>query len=205
MELSPSWDAWRFSASREIPRILWNPKVHYCIYKCPPYAPILSQIYPVHAPPYPTSWRSIIILSSPSRHESSKWSLSVRFPTKTLYTPLLSPIRATWPARLILHDFITQAISGEENRSLSSSLCSLHHAHLTSSLLGSNILLSTLFSNTLRLLSSLNVSNHVLYPYKTTVKITVLYTLILYVWIPNWKTKDTVPKDSKHSLTSVCS
>ena len=33
MEQSPSWEANQFSASQEIPRILWNPNVHYLTQK----------------------------------------------------------------------------------------------------------------------------------------------------------------------------
>jgi len=133
-------------ASQEIPHILWDPKVHYRINKCPPLVLILSQIDPVH----PTSWRSILILSSHLPLGPPSGLFHSGFPTKTLYAPLLLPIRATCPVYLIL-DFITRTIFGEQYRPLSSSLCSFLHSSVFSSILCPNILLITLFSNTLRL------------------------------------------------------
>ena len=50
VEQSPFWEANRFSAYQEIPHILWNPKVHYRIHKCPPPVPVLSQLDPVRTP-----------------------------------------------------------------------------------------------------------------------------------------------------------
>ena len=71
---------------KKLSRIFWSLKFHYPIHK----------------------------RLSLSRPRSTKWSLDLSIPTKTLYTSLLSPIRATCPAHLILLDLITQIIFDDD-------------------------------------------------------------------------------------------
>ena len=126
------------------------------------------------------------------------------FPTKTLYTPLLSHICATCPAHLILHDFITQTILGEQYRSLSSSLCSFFHSPVLIPLMPKYSPQHPLLKHPqpMFLPQCERPSSH---PYKTTGKIIVLYILIFRYLNSKLEDKDSGPNDRKHSLTSICS
>jgi len=79
VEQNLSSEANQFSASHEIPRILWNPKVHYLIHKCSPAVPFLSQIDPVYTPTskFLKIHLNIILPSMPG---FPKWALSLMFP-----------------------------------------------------------------------------------------------------------------------------
>ena len=140
MAQSPSWAANWFAASQEIPRTSRNPKVHYRTHKRPSPVSILGQPNPVHIP---TSHLLEIHLNiiHPSTSRSPQWFFPTRtlytplsspiratcplpsglfpsgFPTRTLYTPLSSPIRATCPAHLIPLHVITRTTLCEQYRS----------------------------------------------------------------------------------------
>ena len=95
MEKSPSWGANRFAAS-QIPCILWNPRFITTFTSARHLS--LSWATSIQSiSPHPTSWRSILILSSHLCLGLPSGLLASGFPTKNLYTPLPSPAHATCP------------------------------------------------------------------------------------------------------------
>jgi hypothetical protein len=86
-----------------------------------------------------------------------------------------------------------------------SSLCKFLHPPATSPISGPDILLSTQFSNTLGLCSSLSVRDQVSHPYKTIDTLIVLYTCILIFTFldTDGKTRDTesMVADSRRILS----
>jgi hypothetical protein len=155
MGLSTTREAKGCEATLESPRIFGNPKVHCRIHKSSPLVPILSQNNPVNAsPPSPISQRSILILSTHLHLGLRSGLLPSGIPTNNLYMFLFSPNRATCLAHLILLDLIIPIILGEEYTLRIPSLYSFLRPPVTSSPFGSNIVLSTLFSNSLSLFFS---------------------------------------------------
>ena len=115
-----------FAANQEIPRILWNPKVHYRTHKSPPPVPILSQLHLV--PTTPSHFLKIrlnIILLSTSW--SSQWSLSLRFAHENLVhtSPFLHTCHMHRPSHyglLMIWKSVTKIIPMIRTRILQGSL-----------------------------------------------------------------------------------
>ena len=99
---SPSWEADWFAASQEIPRILWNPKVHHRTHKRPSRVPILCQPNPVHIPTFHLLEIHPNIIH-PSTPRSPHWSLSLRFPHQDPIRPPLLTHTRQMPSPSQLH------------------------------------------------------------------------------------------------------
>ena len=148
MQQTPSWEANRFLASQEIPRILWNPKVLYRTHKCPSPVPILSQIDPVHTPTshFLNVHLNIILPSTPG---SPKWSLISRFPHQNpeYAAPLSHTCYMSHPSHSRFDRLNNIGLGVKIIKLL---ICGFLHSPVTLPLLGPNILLNTLFPNILR-------------------------------------------------------
>ena len=141
MEQSPFLWVNMFSGNQEMPRILWNPKVHYCIQTIRPY-PEPEQSSPCHLTPLLEDSFSYY---SPIYARSSKKSLSLRFPNRNsvlqLSCPPCVPHAPSNHSSWFYHP--NNIWWGVHSIKL------LLHSPITSSLLRSNIFLNTLFKNTL--------------------------------------------------------
>ena len=113
--------------------------------------------------------------------------------TKTLYV-VYSPIHATCPTYLTLLDLITLTILCKQQ------LMTLHI------ILTPNILLGTLFSNTIGLCSYLNVTGKAsLTPIQNSRKLMLIIFSPLYSQTANGKTTHSRPNGSRCSPNSTCS
>ena len=106
--------------------MLWNPEVHYCIYKCSLPVSILSQINPGHAltSHFLKIHFNTILSVWPG---SSIWFLSLSFPHQNPVCTSPRPI-CYMPCPSHSYQLITQITFGEEYRS---SLYSLLHLPVT--------------------------------------------------------------------------
>jgi hypothetical protein len=97
-----------------------------------------------YIPSYPTYWRPILILF-PFKPRTTQWTLSLRFPHQNPVQA--TPFHHTRYMTRPFHSsgFYNRTILAKENRSLSSSLCSLLHSPVAASPPGSSTLLHTLF------------------------------------------------------------
>jgi len=125
----------------------------------------LSQINPVQAPTF-QFLKIHLNAILPSKPGSPKWSLSLRFPHQ--YTVYACPLSHTCYVPRPTHYSRFDHANGIwwTVQIIKLPVYSFLNSPVTSSLLGSNILLNTLFSNSLGLRSSLHVSDQVSHTYK---------------------------------------
>jgi hypothetical protein len=139
--------------------------------------PILNQINPIHILISYCYKIHFNIIPTPMPRSSKSFYPTVSPPQSSMHFSFLQYVPCA-PTDFTLF-FISWIIPNNKYKSLCCSLCSLLQSPVISSLLGPNIFLITLFSYTLGLSSSLNMTHQVSNPYEIMGQITGLCIFIL--------------------------
>jgi hypothetical protein len=143
------------SATEKFPNIFGESKSYYHVYRIPSLVSFLSQIEPVNAIPF-FSPRSILILSFRLHLGLRNGIFLSGFPINILYALLFFPFVLHDPPWLEHSNYTWRRV-----QVMKLLIMQFSPTPVTSSLFGPNSLLSTLFSNTLSLCSSVNVRDEV--------------------------------------------
>jgi hypothetical protein len=120
IKLSTSWEATSFSAAKECPQLLWNPRVHYRVHKAHHWARLIQSIQPHYI--------SLRFFLTPSSHPHL--CLSIGLFLSVHQNPVGSPLllmRVTCPVHLIILDLKILILCGEEYKLWCSLLYSFLH------------------------------------------------------------------------------
>jgi hypothetical protein len=100
MEQSPSSETDSCSADQDIPRLIWNPEVHYRVHKSPQLISILGQMHSVHTfrTCYPKIHSDIILPSTPRSPKwfSNNYLVRICHLSHVCYMPPISSLRASF-------------------------------------------------------------------------------------------------------------
>jgi hypothetical protein len=142
------------SVSQEIPRLLRNPTVHYCVHKSPPPIPVLSQMNPIRTLQI---WflKVHFNITLPFMFKSFECSFSFMHSSQNFVSISHLPLCADHSDRLIPIDMITLIISGWVEI-MELLVMAFFRPPVSLSLLRPDIFVSTRFSDTLRIPFSLS-------------------------------------------------
>ena len=117
--------SWRAKKSQEIPCILWNPKVCYCIHDSPPPIPVLSEIHQIYKNHHDRVTYQMTLSSSTNISVPSRVATAYRNVTQESEPPVRIPPWIsvdTFGLRILEEDSAWYSIDVAANASLQSNI-----------------------------------------------------------------------------------